>query len=109
MTTIQAMLDSLTEQMKEQECYKEYKRSLKEIKKDEQLYERLNEFRRQNVELHYKRKTLKEEARLEKEFHDFLQIDIIREFLYWEQETLKMLRFIHGQVDAALAVDYSFL
>ncbi len=109
MNTLTMMLDSFTEQMKEQECYKQYKNTIAEIRKDEQLYERLNDFRRRNVELHYKKQTLKEEARLEKEFHDFLQNEKIREFLYWEQETLKMLRFIHGQVDNALALDYSFL
>jgi len=109
MTTLMKELGSLTELIKEQECYKKYLEKLKIIQQDEDLYKKLNEFRRKNVELHYRKQTLKEEANLEKQYHDFLTEEIIREFLFWEQQTLKMLRIIHKQIDEALTLDYSFL
>ncbi len=109
MTALKNELDNLTDLMKTQECYKKYRELLKLIQKDEVLYAKLNEFRKKNVELHYHKQTLKEEAHLEKQYHDFLTEDLISEFLFWEQQTLKMLRMIHKQIDGALTLDYSFL
>ena len=109
MTTLKKELTSLTDSMKSQECYKKYQELLSVIQKDAALYDKLNEYRRKNVELHYRRQTLKEEAKLEKEYHDFLAEDMIHEFLYWEQQTLKMLRMIHKEIGEALILDYDFL
>ena len=109
MTALKKILDSLTDEMRGQECYNKYWKCLNEIKRDEELYHRLNDFRSKNVELHYKKKSLKEEAALEKEYHDLITNDKISEFLFWEQETLKMIRMIHKDVSNALKLDYDFL
>ena len=82
MTALKNELDNLTDLMKTQECYKKYRELLKLIQKDEVLYAKLNEFRKKNVELHYHKQTLKEEAHLEKQYHDFLTEDLISEFLF---------------------------
>ena len=109
MTALKMTLDKLIKQMTEQECYKKYHKTLMEIKKDTSLYDQLNEYRKRNVELHWKKQSLKEEALLEKEYHELISDERVREFLYWEQETLKMLRKIHKDVDDAMDLDYSFL
>ena len=102
-------LEALIGLMKDQECYIKYQESLNKIKKDPDLYEKLNEYRKKNVELHYHRQTLKDEARLERQFHDMMEEELIHDFLYWEQETLKMLRVIYREISGALTLDYSFL
>lgn len=109
MTTLKRELDGLTDLMKEQQCYIKYQESLNKIRQDQELYDKLNEFRRKNVELHYNKQTLKDEAGLERQYHDFITEDIICEFLYWEQQTLKMLRMIHKEINNALVLDYNFL
>lgn len=109
MLTLKTQLESLTEKMTEQTCYKKYLEVLKTIQSDEELYARLNEYRKKNVELHWKKQGLEEESKLERQYHDLVHEDLIHEFLYWEQETLKMVRMIHRQVDEALILDYSFL
>lgn len=109
MTALKRELDLLTNLMKQQECYKKYREALKTVQKDEALYAKLNEYREKNVELHYNKQTLQEEAFLEKKYHDFLMDERIHEFLHWEQETLKMLRLIHKEIGEALVLDYSFL
>ncbi|MBE5956468.1 MAG: hypothetical protein E7253_08445 [Lachnospiraceae bacterium] len=109
MAELKKELDVLKEQMKKQECYVNYRNSLVLIQQNKELYEKLNQYRRKNVELHYHRQTLKDEANLEKQYHDFLDEDIIHEFLYWEQETLKMLRMIYKEIGETLTLDYSFL
>lgn len=102
-------LDVLTDSMKQQECYKKYQKTLKEIQKDTELYTKLNEYRRKNVELHNQKHTLEDEAILEKKYHELITEELIHEFLYWEQETLKMIRLIYERIDEALNLDYSFL
>lgn len=109
MTALKKELDCLTSLMKEQECYRKYQETLNIIRKTPELYDRLNEYRRKNVELHYQKQTLKDEAGLEKQYHDFLEQDVVHEFLYWEQQTLKMLRMIYKEIGEALVLDYSFL
>lgn len=109
MITLKKELDVLTDLMKRQECYRKYQATLKLIQKDPELYAQLNEYRKENVELHYHKLPLKEEAQLERAYHDLLTNDLISEFLHWEQETLKIIRVIHKKVDEALQLDYSFL
>ncbi len=109
MIALKKELDILAEGMKEQECYIKYQELLTKIHEKPELYEKLNEYRRKNVELHYRRQTLKDESSLEKQYHEFLQEDLIHQFLYWEQQTLKMLRMIYKEIGEALVLDYSFL
>ncbi len=109
MNVLKNELESLTGLMKDQECYVKYQELLNKIKKDPELYEKLNEFRKKNIELHYHRQTLKDEARLERQFHDFMEDELIHDFLYWEQQTLKMLRMIYKEIGGALTLDYGFL
>ena len=109
MTALKKEMGILTELMKEQECYKKYQEILAKIQQNPDMYEKLNEYRRKNVELHYHRRTLKDEANLERQYHDFMEEDLIHEFLYWEQQTLGMLRMIYKEVSEALTLDYSFL
>ena len=109
MSMLQKELHVLTDIMKKQECYKKYQETLKKIKQNQELYSKLNGYRKKNVELHYHKQTLKAEATLEREYHDFLEEDLIREFLYWEQKTLKMLRMIYKEIGETLDLDYGFL
>lgn len=109
MTALKKELGVLTELMKGQECYKKYQETLTKIQQDPALYEKLNEYRSKNVELHYNRRTLKDEAILERQYHDFMEEELIHEFLEWEQQTLQMLRMIYKEVSEALTLDYSFL
>jgi len=109
MITLKKELDLLTGRMKEQECYINYLETLGKIRQNPKLYEKLNEYRRKNVELHHQKLTLKDESSLEKQYHDFLEEDLIHQFLYWEQQTLKMLRMIYKEISETLVLDYSFL
>lgn len=109
MDVLKNELETLTDLMKDQECYVKYQELLNRIKNDSELYEKLNEYRKKNVELHYNRQTLKDEARLERQYHDFLEEELIHNFLFWEQETLKMLRIIYREISGALTLDYGFL
>lgn len=102
------MLTELTEEMKRQECYKKYQECLKAIKENKELYEKLNDYRRRNIEIHLNHKTLREETSLEKEFHTLLMKEPIREFLHWEQKTMEMIRKVHEEVDKGLDLDFNF-
>lgn len=101
-------LAELTEEIRQQECCKKYQECLAQMKKDETLYGRLNEYRRRNLEIHLGQKTLQEEAELEKEFRGLLRKDSVREFLYWEEKAIEMLRNIHDSIDQCLELDVSF-
>lgn len=101
-------LIELTEEIRQQECCKKYQECLARIKEDETLYGRLNEYRRRNMEIHLGHRTLEEEAELEKEFRGFLRKDSIREFFYWEKQSIEMLRDIHDAIDQCLELDVSF-
>ena len=109
MTTLKKELNTLTDIMKEQECYIKYQETLKKIQEDSELYDKLNEYRKKNVELHYQRRTLKDEANLERQYHDFMEEKLIHEFLHWEQQTLSMLRMIYKEISDTLILDYDFL
>ena len=109
MTTLKRELDVLTESMRTQECYQKYREILGKIQEEPELYEKLNDYRRKNVELHYNRRTLKDEVNLERQYHDFMEEELIHEFLFWEQQCLKMLRMIYKEVSEAVTLDYGFL
>lgn len=102
------MLAELSKEMRGQECYKKYQECLQIIKEDEALYEKLNHYRRRNVEIHLNHKNLREEARLEREFHSFLLKEQIREFLHWEHKTMEMIRKVHEEIDRGLDLDIGF-
>lgn len=108
MNGLKKTLAQLTNEMCRQECYKKYQESLHVIKEDVKLYEELNAYRRKNVEIHLNRKSLSEEVRLEHEFHEFLMKEPVREFLYWEQKTIEMIRKVHETVDKGLELDIAF-
>ena len=109
MTELKMRLAELREEMTGQECYKNYMACLEKIKGDEELYRLLNHFRRENVELHYHDGSLKEEAILERTYSKLLMNEDVREFLYWEEKTLSMVRMIHESIDGSLKLDFDFI
>lgn len=108
MNGLEKILAELTNEMCMQECYRNYLESLQVIKKDADLYEELNDYRRKNVEIHLNKKTLKEKASLEKEFRGLLLKEPIREFIYWEHKTMEMIRMLHEEIDKSLELDIGF-
>ena len=108
MNGLKKTLTDLSKEMTSQECYKNYLESLHAVKEDQELYEELNRYRRKNIEIHLNQSSLKEEVKLEKEFHEFLMQEKIREFLHWESKTLEMVRKVHESVDCGLELDMAF-
>ena len=108
MTELKTGLAKIREVMTGQECYRKYMDCLSKIKADTKLYEQLNEFRRKNVELHFQKGSLKEEADLELEYHHLLMNELVHEFLKWEEQTLAMVRMIHDEIDGGLQLDFNF-
>ena len=108
MTGLKTGLLKIREEMISQECYQKYTECLNKIKADSELYQKLNEFRRRNVELHFQRGSLREEAYLETEYHSLLMNELVHEFLKWENQTLAMVRMIHEEIDGGLNLDFDF-
>lgn len=109
MKKVEDALKALISAIEQQECYIEYKNSLKTLKEDKELFTKLNEFRKKNMEYHMDHKTLQDQSALRKEYNSFLQKEQVKQFLYWEQETTKLYRMIYDSIAQDSELDYSFL
>lgn len=111
MKTVIEQTEVLVESIQESDEYSEYKRLLKTVMQDENLYEKVNEFRRRNfvVQVEKSSDVLEEIDKLQKEYADLLNNLLIKEFLAAEQIMCKMMRQINNRVLESLEMDISFL
>lgn len=77
----------------------------------EDVYNRLNEFRRRNFEIQMnpQQDAINSSANLYQEYTDILNRTEVKEFLNAEQRYIRMLRRIHQEIDKHANVNIDFL
>lgn len=107
---ILAKAEELAEALKDSEVYNRYLVQLEELKKNEKLYSRVNEYRRENTKLmsmsadewvHYGQD-------MTERYRDIYQYDVSREFLATEDELCTLLWKIKERVYHMVDMDLDF-
>ncbi|MCI8407688.1 MAG: YlbF family regulator [Lachnospiraceae bacterium] len=77
----------------------------------EEVYNRLNEFRRRNFEIQMNSQVdaIDSSANLYQEYADILNRTEVKEFLNAEQRYIRMLRKIHQEIDKHANINIDFL
>lgn len=111
MTMLEQLTKELADAIRNSDEYAEYHRLRKKIKAEEELYEKLNNYRKRNlmIQLSQEDNYLMENERLQNEFEDVISNDLAREFLLADVKLCRMLREISDGIMEAAEVDVDFL
>lgn len=109
MKKIKEALEELNRAIEEEECCVEYRKALEKLKEDPEMFVKLNEFRKKNMEYHMGDKNLMDESVLWKEYESFLTKEEISGFLAWEQKVTDLYRSVFDAIAGKAQLDYSFL
>ncbi len=98
----------LNERIKNSEEYKQYIAAKNILKQDEELYNRVNEFRRRNYHIQYAtgENQYDEAMQLTKEFSDMLHLTPVSSFLVAEAKLFKNIREMFSVITEDIDIDY---
>lgn len=102
----------LNQQIKNSEEYRHYMETNQQLKKNPELYERLNEFRRRNYDLQFSEgdSNLYDEVfNLVKEYDTILQESLVNDFILAEQRFCSMMQELYSALSEGLELDYEYL
>lgn len=102
--------DALIEAIETSNEFAQYHLLQKAIMKED-VYNRLNEFRRRNFEIQMNSQVdaIDSSANLYQEYADILNRTEVKEFLNAEQRYIRMLRRIHQEIDKHANINIDFL
>ncbi|MBD5088347.1 MAG: YlbF family regulator [Clostridiales bacterium] len=102
--------DALIEAIETSSEFAQYHLLQKTIMKED-VYNRLNEFRRRNFEIQMNPQVdaINSSANLYQEYADILNRTEVKEFLNAEQRFIRMLRKIHEEIDKHANINVDFL
>lgn len=109
---IMAKAEELAESLKDSEVYNRYLAMLADIKKDDKLYNRICEYRKENMTLMTMTadEWIQYGAKMcEDTYRDVYQSDIARDFLAAENELCTLLWRVKEQVYRMIDMDLDFL
>lgn len=103
--------DALIEAIETSNEYAQYQLLQNTIMKEEDVYHRLNDFRRRNFEIQMNPQAdaMNSSVYLYQEYADILNRTEVKEFLNAEQHYIKMLRKIHRKLDKHANINVDFL
>jgi len=100
----------LTDFLCQTEDYQRYQRSLTKLKKNNDTYKKLNEFRRKNLYLEDKENDSYEAAdSLYEEYKDILMEPSVMDFLTSEEHVNMMLRKVFDSIAEEIRIDISYM
>lgn len=103
MSNIDNNVDRLISTIKESAVYKEYQKQLSEVKKNPELKEKIDEFRKRNFELQNSEDiALDKMEELEKEYADFREIPLVSDFLAAELAFCRMMQEMNRRIIEAV-------
>lgn len=102
--------DELADMIKNSEVYIRYQKCLEVLKKDENSYYKLNEFRQKNIliEMAQGEDYYSKASALYAEYNDLLLERAVAEYLTAEQQMNRMLKTIYDQLSEAANMDLSY-
>lgn len=107
------ILDStrkLVEQIRATTDYQKYEKNLQALKKHEETYQKLNEFRLKHMLLEESADDYNEKAdALYEEYKNVLMETVVRDFLTAEQRVCKMLRRVSDCIAQEIHLDVSYM
>ncbi len=111
MNNVMQQLDQLIDAIHVSNEYTQYQMLDRSIAKDEQVYNRLNEYRRRNFEIQMNQNIDIMEAcvNLNKEYEDVLNRSEVKEYLSAERRYIKMIRKITQKIDNQIDINIDFL
>lgn len=92
--------------------YLYYKECQKKLKKDKELYDKVNEFRKKNFELQSCKQdesTLQEAEQLYDQYQEYLNQESVIEFFDAERKICNIMRQVYDTLAEALEFDLDFL
>ncbi len=102
--------DQLIDAIQSSNEYLQYQMLQKSISKEQDIYNRLNDYRRRNFEIQMNEQaTVDEMENLSREYADVLNRSEIKDFLVAEQRYIKMLRRVNKKLDSQFHVNIDFL
>lgn len=107
MADISSLANSVIEQIKVTDEYKEFQSLLARVKENPALYERLNEFRRRNFDIQMSDSgdTLDMMDALTNEFEDVINMELATEFLEAEAAFCGLMQEFYNTVTDGLEFD----
>lgn len=102
----------LSEQIKKDESYVEYLKCYDAVKKDRELFQKMNEMRRKNIELQndIEQEDFFEAAnRLREEYSYLLNNEMVSDFLKAEMKFCRKMQKIYTILNQDLEIDLDFL
>lgn len=104
--------DGLTELLCQTDSYRKYQRCLAALKEQPEVYEKVNHFRMENIQVQisdddedYYEKTEKLQAK----YKNILMESVVMDFLSSEQRVCKMMRAVYDRIAAGLSLDVSYM
>ena len=100
----------LTSALCHTEIYHQYQKNLAILKKHEDIWGRLNEFRRRNINLDPGDEYFRDqEEALRKEYEDILGLPVVMNYLTSESLLNKMLRMVYDSIAEDILIDLSYM
>lgn len=111
MQNVVTQTEELIGEIRRSKEYNQYQRLLENLKRDQGLYNRVNDYRKRNffMQLDEKDSAFQENASLGAEFEDLESCELAQEFLAAEATYCKMIRKINDQILDCLDLDLDFL
>lgn len=103
---------ALTNEILESEDYIQYRRLQHNIAEDQELYRKINEFRRKSFEIQNKEDNsnlFNELEALRKEYNSILEIGLVIDFFGAEQKICNLMRNVYDTIAETLEFDIEFL
>ena len=102
----------LAKAIKKSNEYNQYQRIRQNLKKDMELFDRVQELRKRNFELQSRTdigNMFEEIERLNSEFSEIMKMPIVNEFLIAEQRLCKMMKEVYSSLSDGLDFELGFL
>ena len=105
-----AKTEELTRLIRATDSFRRYQKDLELLKSQEDLYSRLNEFRRKSLYLDEQNERYYEISNvMYEEYKDTLTEPVVREFLASQARINKLLRQVFDRIAADMEIDVSYM
>ncbi len=107
---VMAKTEELTRLIRATDSFQRYQKDLELLKSQEDLYSRLNEFRRKSLYLDEQNERYYEISNvMYEEYKDTLTEPVVREFLASQARINKLLRQVFDRIAADMEIDVSYM
>lgn len=107
---VMAKTEELTRLIRATDSFRRYQKDLELLKSQEDLYSRLNEFRRKSLYLDEQNERYYEISNvMYEEYKDTLTEPVVREFLASQARINKLLRQVFDRIAADMEIDVSYM